>query len=113
MTPEIEKIVLARQMRSEGRLLREIAQTLGVCIATASLWVRGILTFNRPPVDPRKEQVLPVLKRMYSEGRPISEVAAATGVPAPTLYGWRHELKLPRNRRSVYVTEEMRQRSRA
>jgi len=50
---------------------------------------------------------------MYSQGRPISEIAASTGVPAPTLYDWRRELKLPRNRRTVYVTDEMRQRSHA
>jgi transposase-like protein len=86
-------------MRSEGRLLREIAQTLGVDMGMAALWVRG--------------EVLPILKRMYSEGRTMSEIATATGVPARTLYGWRIELGLPRNRRSVYVTDEIRQRSRA
>lgn len=94
-------------------MLREISQALGVCEATASLWVRGVLPYNRPPVALRKEKVLPILERMYREGHPISEIAASTGVPAPTLFGWRHELRLPRNRRSVYVTEEIRRRTRA
>jgi len=49
---------------------------------------------------------------MYQDGKSITQIAALTGIPAPTLYDWRRELELPRNRRSVYVTTEMRQRSR-
>jgi transposase-like protein len=113
MSQDIEKIAVARQMHGEGRLMREIAQALGVCLGTTSIWTRGILAYKKPAVDPRKKEVLPILERMHSEGRRIAEIAASTGVPAPTLYGWRHELGLPRKLRSVYVTDEMRQRSRA
>jgi transposase-like protein len=113
MSQDIEKVAVARQMRGEGRLLREIAQALGVSLRTACIWTRGILAYKKPAVDPRKEEVLPILERMHCEGRRISEIAASTGVSAPTLYGWRHELGLPRKLRSVHVTDEMHQRSRA
>jgi transposase-like protein len=112
MTGDVEKISLARELRSEGRLMREIAQLLNVCIGTASVWTRDILPYNKRPIDQRKKRVLPVLKRMYGEGVPISAIARAVGVPAATLYGWRLELGLARNRRSIYVTDEMRERSR-
>jgi len=49
---------------------------------------------------------------MYRDGKSITEIAASTGIPAPTLYDWRRELELPRNRRSAYVTSEMRERTR-
>jgi len=54
--------------------------------------------------------VLPVLERLYKEGRSIGEIAAVTEVPASTLYDWRRELGLPRNKRSIYVTDELRRR---
>jgi transposase len=97
-------------MRAEGKLLREIAEALNVCDATASVWTRGVLSHNKQGADPRKRQVLPILERLYKEGRSIGGIAVVTGVPAPTLYDWRRELKLPRSRRSVYVTDELRQR---
>src|SRR5258708_22773006 len=49
---------------------------------------------------------------MYRDGKSITEIAASTRIPAPTLYDWRRELELPRNRRSAYVTSEMRERTR-
>jgi transposase len=107
---DLVKIETARRMRAEGKLMREIAEALNVCAATASVWTRGVLAYNKQAVDPRKSQVLPVLERLYKEGRSIQEIAVVTGVPAPTLYDWRRELKLPRNRRSVYVTDELRRR---
>jgi len=107
------KIALARKMRAEGRLTREIAVALEVSQPTASAWTIGILPHNRQGLTQRKKQVSPVLKRMYEEGIPITSIASITGIPAGTLYGWRIELGLPRNRRSLYVTDEIRQRSRA
>jgi transposase-like protein len=113
MSRNIEKVELARRMRSEGRLVREIAKAHGVCVATASAWTIGALPHKKHGADPKKKRVLPILERMYRQGIPITEIATAVGVPAPTLYGWRLEMGLARNRRTIYVTEQMRQRSRA
>jgi len=101
MVRDLEKVFLARRMRSEGRLQREIAAAAGVSVPTASQWTRGVLPSNRRPRDLRKLQALPVLARMYRDGNSITEIAASTGIPAPTLYDWRRELELPRNRRSA------------
>jgi len=111
MKKDSVKATLARQIRSEGRLLREIAQALGVSPATASLWTIGVLPYNKHPVDPIKRGVLPVLERMNRGGAPITEIAAIVGVSAQRLYGWRLELGVPRNRRTTYVTDEMRART--
>jgi transposase len=104
------KIAQAREMRRQGKLHREIADALRVCFATASAWTRGILPHGKQPNDPRKADVLPILERLYREGRPISDIARVTGVPQSTLYDWRRELKLPKNRRTVYVTDVLRDR---
>jgi len=112
MVRDLEKVILACRMRSEGRLQREIAAAAGVSVPTASQWTRGVLPSHRRPRDLRKLQALPVLARMYRDGKSITEIAASTGIPAPTLYDWRRELELPRNRRSAYVTSEMRERTR-
>lgn len=112
MVPDFEKLALARRMRSEGSPQHEIAAACGICQSTASLWTRGVLPYGRRRADSRKLKVLPVLAQMYREGRSVSEVAAATGIPASTLFDWRRELEIPRNRRSAYVTTEMRERTR-
>jgi len=98
-------------MRREGRYIREIADALGICVATASLWTLGTVPRKRPAPDPRKKVVLPTLERMYKNGFPISEIASIVGVPQGTLYDWRRQMGLTKNRRTVYVTEELRQRS--
>jgi len=100
----------AREMRRQGKLNREIANALGVCVSTASVWTRGVLPHGRQPSDPRTADVLPILQRLYREGRPIPDIARITGVPQSTLYDWRRELKLPKNHRAVYVTDELRER---
>lgn len=107
-----ERALAARRMRTEGKLHREIAEALGICRATASAWTRGVLPHGKRPLPPRKAQVLPTLEKMYRAGHPIPEIARVTGVPQGTLFDWRRELGLPKNRRSVYVTEEMRQSTR-
>jgi transposase-like protein len=99
----------ARQLRAEGKRLREIAETLGAPMPTVAYWTRGVLPLNTQPVHPRKAEVLPILERMYREGHPISAIAKATGVPEGTLFDWRRELGLPKNKRSVYVTDAMRE----
>lgn len=106
----MDKLSLARSLRSEGKYHREIASALGISIATASTWTRGILPYRKPPADPRKREVLPVLERLYRAGHPITEIARMTGVPQSTLFDWRRELVLPKNRRSIYVTDELRSR---
>jgi transposase-like protein len=58
----------------------------------------------------RKAEVLPLLERLYREGRSIPDIARITGVPQPTLFDWRRELGLPKNRRTAYVTDELRAR---
>jgi transposase-like protein len=108
-----QQIALARELRSEGRLTREIGETLGVSQPTASAWTIGVLPHKTHAVPQTKKQVLQTLQCMYEKGIPISRIASITGVAAGTLYGWRIQLGLPRNRRSVYVTDEIRQRSRA
>lgn len=106
----MDKISIARSMRCEDKYHREIASALGISIATASTWTRGVLAYNKCAVDPRKQEVLPVLERLYRAGRPITEIARITGVPQSTLFGWRRELALPKNRRAIYVTDELRSR---
>ena len=59
----------------------------------------------------RKSQVLPLLEQLYREGRSIPEIARIIGVPASTLFEWRREFEVPKNRRSAYVTPEMRERT--
>lgn len=103
-------IVRARAMRQEGMRTGDIARTLGISLATASAWTKGVLAPNQQGRTSRKAQVLPVLQRLYSEGRSIPEIALITGVPASTLFDWRRELKVPKNRRSSYVTAELRER---
>src|SRR5207302_10949218 len=89
MPRHLEKVASAQQMRSEGRVRREIAAALGVSQATASLWTQGVLRHGRRPGDPRKLEVLPILVRMYQDGKSITQIAASTGIAASTLYDWR------------------------
>jgi len=49
----------------------------------------------------RKSQVLPLLEQLYREGRSIPEIARIVGVPASTLFEWRREFEVPKNRRSA------------
>ena len=112
MLRDCEKVALACRMRSEGRMQREIAAALGISPTTASARTRGVLPHGRRSADLRKLRVLPILARMYRAGNSITQIAAATGIPAPTLFDWRREMGLPKNRRSAYVTTEMRQRTR-
>ena len=104
------KAAEARNMRREGKLNREIASALGVSMATASTWTRGILPHGKQPIAHRKAEILPLLERLYREGRSIPEIACITGVPQTTLFDWRRELGLPKNRRAIYVTDALRER---
>lgn len=110
MVHQQEKIIEARQLRAEGKLLREIAERFGVSLSTASLWVRGVLPSGKQAAVPRKSETLSILSRMYREGHPVPEIAKITGVPPGTLFDWRRELELPKNKRAVYVTNDLRAR---
>jgi len=75
----------ARAMRQEGMRTGEIARALCVSQPTASAWTKGVLPPNRQALTSRKSQMLPVLERLYREGRSIPEIARITGVPASTV----------------------------
>lgn len=105
-----ERIARARELRRQGRLLREIAAAIGVSLHTASLYCKGVMPPWKNGDDPRKAEVLPLLRALYAAGRPVSAIAELTGVPAPTLYDWRRELGLPKNSRAAYVDDALRQR---
>jgi hypothetical protein len=85
MSQDREQVALARRLRGEGRLLRHIAEELGVCVGTASAWTRGVLPYGTPPQSMQKREGLPLLKRLYREDQSIPEIAASTGIPATTL----------------------------
>lgn len=108
-----EKIATARRLRKQGKALRQIAEGLGVSVATASVYCRGVLPKGTPPQDPRKAECVKLLSEFYTQGVPISELAKQTGVPASTLYDWRRESGIPRNSRSVYVNDELREKIRS
>jgi transposase-like protein len=101
----------ARAMRQGGTSLAEIARILGIPLSTVAVWTKGVLPPNRRAMTSRKAHVLPLAERLYREGRSIPEIAEITGVPASTLFEWRRELEVPKNRRSSYVTPEMRERT--
>jgi 5-methylcytosine-specific restriction endonuclease McrA/transposase-like protein len=104
------KVISARRLRAEGKRLSEIAAVLGISIPTTSQWTRGVLPLNKQAAGSRKLEVLPVLERMYLDGIPIPEISKATGIPQGTLFDWRRELGLPKNKRTTYVTDELRGR---
>lgn len=104
------QIARARAMRRDGKTTGDIARFLGVSQPTISAWTKGVLLPGRQGQSSRKTQVLPVLERLYREGRSIPEIAVITGVPASTLFDWRRELDVPKNRRSSYITAELRER---
>jgi len=51
MSQDPEQVALARRLRGEGRLLPDIAEELDVCVATASVWTRGVLPYGTPTED--------------------------------------------------------------
>jgi len=104
------RIAKARELRQQGRLLKEIASVVGVSVATASVYCKGVMPLWKNGDDPRKAEVLPLMRALYTAGRPISEIATITGVPAPTLYDWRRELALRKNARTAYANEDLRRR---
>jgi hypothetical protein len=104
------KVAQAKELRRKGKLNREIAIALGVPVGTVLVWTKGVLPHRRPPVARRKAEVLPILERLYRQGRSVPEISRITGVPQPTLFDWRRELGLPKNYRAVYVTDALRDR---
>ncbi|HEV2269621.1 MAG TPA: HNH endonuclease [Steroidobacteraceae bacterium] len=110
ITARESRIARARAMRQEGMSTVDIARVLDISQPTASAWTKGVCAPIKNARTVRKTQVLPVLERLYREGRSIPEIAGITGVPASTLFDWRRELEVPKNPRSAYVTAELRER---
>lgn len=107
-----EKKQKANRLRREGRYLKDIASLLGVSVANASLYCRGVLPPGTPPSDSRKAKSLEIVRELHPQGVPVTEIAERIGVPASTLYDWIREAEIPRNSRQVYVTEEFREQAR-
>jgi transposase len=98
----------AKELRRAGHTLKEIAAELNVCIATASTYCKGVLPKWKNGPGLIKRQHAEKVKAMYRAGVPIPQIARELGIPAATLYDWRREFGVPRNSRSVYMTEAMR-----
>src|SRR5690606_31986106 len=112
MRKDARKIAEARRLRKQGLGLKEIAEAIGVSVPTASTYCLGVLPKGTVRPDPRKAEVWKRVEALYRQGTPISRIAEATGVPAPTLYEWRRKSGLPKNKRTAYVTDELRERIR-
>lgn len=107
-----ERIEEARRLRQEGKRLKEIAICLGVSVATASVYCRGVYPRGTPPPDPRKAKSLEVVQELYPQGIPVTEIAERIGVPVATLYDWMREASFSSNSRQAYVTDDLRERIR-
>jgi transposase len=100
----------ARELRSQGYALKNIAEALNVSLSTASQYCRNVLPKWKNAEDARKRNLKHEMKRLYSRGISIPELADWFDIPVTTLYDWRRELGIKRNARSVYVTDELRNR---
>lgn len=112
MRKDARKVAEARRLRKEGKALKDIAAAIDVCVATASLYCKGVMPKGSVRPDPRRQQVWEQVEAWYREGIPISEISKRLGIPAPTLYDWRRQSGLKKNKRSAYVTDELRDRIR-
>lgn len=97
-------------MRRQGLSLKEIAGKVGVSVATASVYCRGVLPKGKNSPDPRKRVFGGEVKRLYVSGVSIPEIARRLKIPAPTLFDWRREMDLKRNSRRTYVSDGLRRR---
>lgn len=103
----------ARRLRRKGLRLAEIAEKLGVSVATASLYCRGVLPKGIPgDAGTARRRLRSRVAELYAAGTPIPEIARRLGVPASTVFDWRRQWGLERNSRAVYVTDELRERLR-
>lgn len=93
-------------LRWQGKYLKEIAAVLGISVATASAYCRGVQPKGKHPVTERKRELARTLEQLYQGGMPIPEIANVIGIPA--LFDWRRQFGIKRNSRSCYVTEAMR-----
>ena len=104
------KVSEARRLRRQGLALKEIAAAMGISIATASTYCRGVLPKGKNSPDPRKRLLGDEVKQLYESGVSIPEIARRLKIPAPTLFDWRREMDLKRNSRRTYVSEELRRK---
>ena len=100
----------ARLLRKQGKYLREIADILGISVATASLYCRDVLAKGKHPLTENKQEIGGVLAELYKRGMAIPAIAEVVKIPAATLYDWRREFGVERNPRSIYVTDDLRAR---
>lgn len=112
MRKDAQKVIAARRLREEGKALKDIAAALEISVATASVYCQGVFPKGTVRPDPRKATVWAQVEEWYRQAVPISEIAKRTGIPAPTLYDWRRQTGLEKNKRSAYVTDELRERIR-
>jgi transposase len=103
-----ERIAKARKLRARGYRLKDIAKDLGVSLATARSYCKGILPKNACAVSEEKQALMARFAKYYAACLSVPEISPKIGVPASTLYDWRRELGLPKNSRAMYFTEEMR-----
>lgn len=107
-----QKVAEARKLRKQGLGLKEIAEVIGVSVPTVSTYCTGVLPKGTVRPDPRKAEAWKQVEVLYRQGVPITRIAEATGIPAPTLYDWRRQSGLKKNKRSTYVTDDLRERIR-
>src|SRR5690606_6426315 len=112
MRKDARKVEEARRLRKRGLGLKEIAEAIGVSLPISSTYCKGVFPSGTVRPDPRKAQVWKQVETLYRQGMPITRIAEATGVPAPTLYDWRRQSGLKKNKRTAYVTDELRERIR-
>jgi len=70
-----KKIERAQRLRKQGKRLKQIAEILGISVATASEYCRNVLPKNKAAPDPRKAETLKLMRELYSNGMPLSELA--------------------------------------
>lgn len=100
----------ARALRKQGMALKEIAERLGIGMSTAFQDCVGVLPKGANKLDLRREKLMPQFSKLYQQGMAIPKIAEILDVPAPTLFDWRKKAGLEKNKRSAYVTDELRER---
>lgn len=102
----------AREMRRAGNTLKIIAERLEVSVATVSNYCKGVMPKGANVRDRRRQQLMPEVAKRYKAGMPISRISRELGIPEGTLYEWRRRSGLKKNPRTVYVTDELKDRIR-
>lgn len=102
----------ARELRAQGKTYSDIGQQLGVPLSTVAGWCKDVKEKRWHPGRQRKERLLPKVIELYSKGISIPRIAEVLQIPAPTLHEWYRDSGLPKNKRTAYVTDDLRERIR-